>query len=160
MASYIERIQKLQAEFNALPDMTGITWPSPGDVVKQRIASQPGVSTFTLSQVPDDSPALGSVSLEIETVKAQFNMILQNLPLLGSAVSIPIALATIKPLLPVVIKELINLGIKIPEPLLTTLEGAGKLLDDAQTIIDEASNVLSTLPGGTQLGGILGIKHS
>lgn len=148
-------IQEIQALADSLPDLSGVTFPSAKDVVKDRMRKQEGITEKSLDNITDSSPAVLAADMEIAQTKSQLNVLISQLPLLAVPITIPLALATVKALLPSTLKLLSNLDIPIPSALTPLIEA----IDLAQSIIDTAADALSVPPLNI-LGDILGIKHS
>ena len=136
----------------SVPDLSGITWPDPSTVAKARFKQMnPGVSEETFADISASSPMVIAVDLELQSAKANLNSIIGVLPMLAVPVSIPLAMNTVKALLPATIVMLKNLGISLPEvmlPVLLALNAAQGILDAAASVLDPPPlNVLKSLLG-------------
>jgi len=144
--------EDIKALADSLPDLSGVTFPAAIDVLKARMEAQ-GVTEDSLNSVNENSPALKGIDMEISQTRSQLNTLISQLPLLAVPVTIPLALATVKALLPSTLNMLANLNISIPDALTPLIEA----IEAAQGIINTAKNAL-TPPPLNILNSILGFE--
>ena len=146
--------QELQSAISSFisnaPNPSGISFPSPKEVVTTRLKSQ-GYSDASINTIPPNSPVMVSTTNEIQQTKTLINHVINQLPLLAVPITAALALQQIEAHLPAALSGLQGLGIDPPEALLPVL----KAMSGATTIISTGKAVLSGPL--SPLGKVLGI---